>query len=1025
MAFIIDKDQQQNLQQVVAPAAPADAAPTSSAHPLDDVQFAALLNVMKNYKSTNIFVDVWKNYAFDPSVAQFETLRQQIRDKFDAVITSSMFTDPMTIAKTVAAGIRLTDRNDPAYIAAQGDFNTEDEKIQAFAAMGTAQGFETQINKVLDAPTTSKSLTEEFRTRLLAYATKQLAAVSIPADNQHAMDFLLNNLQASGFGLSAFGWTDITATLKAAPIWRLGFEGLCIDDAKWSDWADAEAVKTGNPYVDKMLLKVKLSVANDEIHALGTLDSIDFDTLNKIMAIANPTSNDVNGLFKTNNGTSLVSILNKYGINTRLRITKTVSTVDARTKTLHLTIDYLYDPMTVGVPFSLFNGDITAKLTIPVIQQAREALAKIIGSVQISKPTLHEKDLLDAGLFSALSTEERIRNVNGNFGWQEVSVEGFRTLTGFDLSTVDKAGLHFGTDGDFDFKLFVRKVGGRFEYTSVLIGGTIPASQNTPAAPTLAANIIQSPVMKTGNTFVSYQDIIRAAIGARAIGYTHNAWLEQLLDGSGDFAMTLSAAFITAHTNFQEVRDYIVKMLEDAGASSSDIASRWTFANPTLTFKASEPLSGKYTFEYSVTDNALTRPGFTSTVTSSRDINPPRAFETHTFSDGAKTASFYSVFDPAHKTDISSDVSLIEAPDKAPFDHPETFTGDIPYDELIWDGKTFNDLIAALKARGIDFVNVPTKFIDYTNEKATYSYRHNPTEPRMGGVFTFTADIVNAAGQTETKTVSVFIVLESKPATQSEKDAAKKEVQETADQANDAINLALNYGQKIDNVDQLRLKITEIVNKFNQDVDSNPTITEPKLHTLKMHAKAQIMDIVKDLITSIDLDALIGKLAPLLYPHLSQEQAIATLLNDPHLMEIIRKYPGVIQKLVNIKPPLSKDVLEFILKNKNLLEMFSNFIENTPEGVINKVVNGLQKTSDNYKYGYFGAGAALGLAGLGGAAATVGTVSAAKKAKKVTTHKIKIRSNKLISFITGGISLLAMGGSAALLILFFMKQGGF
>lgn len=116
-----------------------------------------------------------------------------------------MFTDPMTIAKTVAAGIRITDRNDPAFIAVQGDFNTEDEKIQAFAAMGTAQGFETQINKVLDAPTTSKSLTEEFRTRLLAYATTQLAAVSIPADNQHAMDFLLNNLQASGFGLSAFG----------------------------------------------------------------------------------------------------------------------------------------------------------------------------------------------------------------------------------------------------------------------------------------------------------------------------------------------------------------------------------------------------------------------------------------------------------------------------------------------------------------------------------------------------------------------------------------------------------------------------------------------------------------------------------------------------------------------------------------------------------------------------------------------------------------------------------------------------
>lgn len=82
--------------------------------------------------------------------------------------------------------------------------------------------------------------------------------------------------------------------------------------------------------------------------------------------------------------------------------------------------------------------------------------------------------------------------------------------------------MNFGNDGAFNFKLFVRKVGGRLEYTSVLVGGTIPASQNTPGTAT-TGNAIQSQVMKTGNTFVSYQDIIRAAIGARAIGYTHNA----------------------------------------------------------------------------------------------------------------------------------------------------------------------------------------------------------------------------------------------------------------------------------------------------------------------------------------------------------------------------------------------------------------------------------------------------------------------------------------------------------------------
>lgn len=58
MAFIIDKDQQLNLQQVVAPApiVPPDAAPTSDTEPITDAQFTLLLNTMKGYSVTNDFV---------------------------------------------------------------------------------------------------------------------------------------------------------------------------------------------------------------------------------------------------------------------------------------------------------------------------------------------------------------------------------------------------------------------------------------------------------------------------------------------------------------------------------------------------------------------------------------------------------------------------------------------------------------------------------------------------------------------------------------------------------------------------------------------------------------------------------------------------------------------------------------------------------------------------------------------------------------------------------------------------------
>lgn len=174
---------------------------------------------------------------------------------------------------------------------------------------------------------------------------------------------------------------------------------------------------TGAAAIDKLLLKTKLEVAHDDITALGTVTSIDFDRLTQLLALANPTSANINDLFNTSNGDSLTSILNKYGVNNNLRITLTATTVDAHNKTLHIKIEYLNDPTSIGgaMPFILYEGNVNAKLVIPAIQQARTALTKIIGQVTVSKTQLHEKDLLDAGLFATLTNEERVRKINANF----------------------------------------------------------------------------------------------------------------------------------------------------------------------------------------------------------------------------------------------------------------------------------------------------------------------------------------------------------------------------------------------------------------------------------------------------------------------------------------------------------------------------------------------------------------------------------------------------------------------------------
>lgn len=121
----------------------------------------------------------------------------------------SKFSNPIDIAKNLVAAIRLTNVADPKLsYAAFHDFtgtDAEAQKIAAYADAGTSQGFDAQMDTILNETRTFPSITEEFRTRLLAQATTKLTATGIdPVTNQHAADFL-GKFNAAVFGLSNFG----------------------------------------------------------------------------------------------------------------------------------------------------------------------------------------------------------------------------------------------------------------------------------------------------------------------------------------------------------------------------------------------------------------------------------------------------------------------------------------------------------------------------------------------------------------------------------------------------------------------------------------------------------------------------------------------------------------------------------------------------------------------------------------------------------------------------------------------------
>lgn len=120
-----------------------------------------------------------------------------------------MFANPLDIAKGIAAAIHITDKTDSKLQdAVIRDFvgdDAEQKRVEAYALAGTSQGFEGQIDTVLDASRTFPSITEEFRTRLLTQATTKLAATGIDATkNPHAIEFLAK-FDASVFGLQPFG----------------------------------------------------------------------------------------------------------------------------------------------------------------------------------------------------------------------------------------------------------------------------------------------------------------------------------------------------------------------------------------------------------------------------------------------------------------------------------------------------------------------------------------------------------------------------------------------------------------------------------------------------------------------------------------------------------------------------------------------------------------------------------------------------------------------------------------------------
>ena len=144
---------------------------------------------------------------------------------------------------------------------------------------------------------------------------------------------------------------------------------------------------------------------------------------------------------------------------------------------------------------------------------------------------------------------------------------------------------------------------------------------------------------------------------------------------------------------------------------------------------------------------------------------------------------------------------------------------------------------------------------------------------------------------------------------------------------------------------------------------------------------------------------------------------------DEKLLKDILENPSAYEKIMDSRLLENKETLKKIVDVMKDNANIRQWIQETTNW--SSILNTLDNASSNYKYLYFGAGAFLGSIGLIGTSFAARSFSVDRKLQKVKNSKVKVSSLKTASIFTIFISLVSIGASVVLMLIFFLTQGGF
>ena len=147
------------------------------------------------------------------------------------------------------------------------------------------------------------------------------------------------------------------------------------------------------------------------------------------------------------------------------------------------------------------------------------------------------------------------------------------------------------------------------------------------------------------------------------------------------------------------------------------------------------------------------------------------------------------------------------------------------------------------------------------------------------------------------------------------------------------------------------------------------------------------------------------------------------LYNDNIPFDILSKlknpeYVNVIREILKWKSDFPKLKLKEIIENHNFIETLKKIKFNQ----IKNVIRNFLKITNKTKYVYFSSGIGLGLSGVIAGLSSLRWLRLNAKTKKVSTS---FKKSKYISVFSAFVSLIAIGGSVALTLIFFLLKGGF